>query len=141
MAKEKVIICLDWNKDLHYKFLFEAWYANPDFNFLFNDEIPSVINISNVDRIKADLTYKIRMTTYTLIIVGANANMYHKDYKLIGYRNWQNFEIARSRDNNNKMVVARIDRNYDLPDELSGCGVSWAMAFRRDHIIAALKNA
>ena len=38
------------------------------------------------------------MTTHVIVIVGKEANKLHKDRELIGYRNWQNFEIAKAKE-------------------------------------------
>ena len=35
MAKKKVYVCFDYDRDKHYKYLMEAWNANPNFEFLF----------------------------------------------------------------------------------------------------------
>lgn len=74
------------------------------------------------------------------MIVGKYANTRHKDYLAIGYRNWQNYEIAKSKEHGNKLVAVKLDRSYDSPEELLGAGASWA-TFSRDSILKALKAA
>lgn len=141
MAKKKVFVSFDYENDRHYKFLLEAWDANKNFDFLFADQTPREINSCNVDRVKAALTTRIRSATYTLVIIGKEANKLHKDHKLIGYRNWINFEIARSKDNGNKLVAVKIDREYKPPEELLGAGATWAMSFTEEAIVKALNQA
>ena len=141
MAKKKVFVSFDWDNDRHYKFLLEAWDANPNFDFLFSDETPSEVNSNNIGRIKAALTARIKSATYTLVIVGKEANTQHKDHELIGFKNWINFEVNKSVANKNKMVGVKLDKSYTSPDELLGVGASWAMSFSQDAIIKALNEA
>lgn len=141
MAKKKVFVSFDYDDDRNYKYLLNAWDANNSFDFLFSDLTPSEIQSSRVDRIKAVLTTKIRQATYTLVIIGKNANKKHPDSAEIGYRNWINFEIAKSKENGNKLVAVKIDWQYDSPEEIYNSGASWARSFTKDEIIKALNNA
>lgn len=141
MAKKKVFVSFDYENDKHYKFLLEAWDANPDFDFYFSDLSSNEIQSWSIPAIKAALTRKINQATYTLVIVGKYSNSQHKDHKEIGYKNWLNFEIAKSKENKNKLVAVKIDREYTSPDELLGVGASWAMSFTRDSILKALEEA
>ena len=141
MAKKKVFVSFDYTNDKHYKFLLEAWDANKNLDFVFNDCSSDEINSNNVSKVKENLTKRINNTTYTLVIIGAEANKQHKDHKEIGYKNWINFEIARSKDNKNKLVWVKIDKSYTSPDELLNSGASWAMSFTQDAIIKAFNEA
>jgi len=141
MAKKKVIVSFDWDNDKHYKYLLEAWDANPDFDFVFNNKTPDEIDSTNIGRIKAALTAKINSATHTLVIVGKEANKTHKHSKLIGFKNWINFEIYQSKQNRNKFAAVKIDKSYESPNELIGIGASWAMSFTEDAIIKALNEA
>ena len=84
---------------------------------------------------------KLHSATHTLVIIGKEANKLHQDRKLIGYRNWINFEIAKSKINGNKLVGVKIDRNYQSPEELLGASASWAMSFTEKAVVKALKEA
>jgi len=141
MAKKKVFVSFDFDNDKNYKYLLEAWDANPDFDFLFADKTPDEIDTYKIGRIKAALTARINQATYTFVIVGKEANKTHKHSKLIGFKNWINFEIHQSKLNGNKIVAIKIDKSYESPDELLGAGASWAMVFERDPILKALENA
>lgn len=141
MAKRRVFVSFDYDNDKHYKFLLEAWDANPDFDFDFADATPTEIDSNNVGRVKAALTTKIREATHTLVIVGKYANAPHAKRHLIGYRNWINFEVAQSKAAGNKLVAVKLDRAHESPEELVGAGAGWAMAFTRDAILRALKDA
>lgn len=141
MAKKRVFISFDYEDDRHYKNLLEAWDANSNFEFTFSDLTPTEIQSWRIDRIKAALTRKINQATYTLVIVGKNANKEHEDSEEIGYRNWINFEIAKSKENKNKLVGVKIKKSYDSPEELLNSGAEWAMSFTQDAILNALNNA
>lgn len=141
MAKKKVFVSFDYDNDKHYKYLLQAWDANPDFEFCFSDLSSTEIKTDDISRVKAGLTAKINQATYTLVIVGKEANKRHKDSVQIGYKNWQNFEIAKSKANKNKLVGVKISSSYDSPEELLGCSAKWAMSFTQEAILKALKEA
>ncbi len=141
MAKKRVFISFDYEDDRHYKNLLEAWDANSNFEFTFSDLTPSEIQSWRIDRIKAALTRKINQATYTLVIVGKNANKKHPDSKEIGYRNWINFEVAKSKENKNKLVGVKIKNSYDSPEELLNSGAKLARSFTQEAILKALNNA
>jgi hypothetical protein len=141
MAKKKVFVSFDYENDKHYKFLLEAWDANPEFDFYFSDLSSKEIQSCDIATIKRVLSAKINEATYTLVIVGKYANSYHKDWKEIGYKNWLNYEVAKSKEHKNRLVAVKIDREYESPDELKNSGAEWAMSFTRDAIIKALEAA
>ena len=141
MAKKKVFVSFDYENDKRYKFLLEAWDKNKQFDFSFSDQSAREINSSNVSQVKGGLTRRINSATYTLVIVGKEANKRHRDYKLIGHRNWINFEIAKSKENGNKLIAVKIDRMYKSPEELLNSGASWATAFKETSIVKALNEA
>ena len=141
MAKKKVFVSFDYENDKHYKFLLEAWDANPDFDFKFSDLSSSEIDSWAIPTIKGALTTKINAATYTLVIVGKEANKKHKDSADIGYKNWLNFEVAKSKANGNKLVGVKLSSTNASPEELLNSGASWAMSFTRDTIIKALDDA
>jgi hypothetical protein len=141
MAKKKVFVSFDYENDKRYYFLMKAWDANSDFEFSFSDYTSKEIKSDIISVIKANLTKKINEATYTLVIIGAEANKEHKDSAEIGYKNWQNFEIAKSKINKNKLVGVKIDSSYESPDEILNSGASWAFSFKQDSIIEALNKA
>lgn len=141
MAKKKVFVSFDYENDKNYKFLLEAWDANPEFDFTFNDHSSQEINSWDVARVKAALTRKINEATYTLVLVGKEANKKHEDHEEIGYKNWINFEVAKSKSNKNKLVAVKLKSTNDSPEELLGAGAKWAMSFKQESILKALKEA
>lgn len=141
MAKKKVCVSFDYEHDRIYKSLLQAWDANPNFDFTFNDVTPKEINSNDYSRVKAVITQKISSTTYLLVIVGKHSNDQHPRRYEIGCKNWLNWEIKKAKELNKKIIGVKIDRSYDSPDELYGSGVSWAMSFSQDSILKALNNA
>ena len=140
-GKKRVFVSFDYENDRHYKFLLDAWDANKNMDFTFNDCSSDEIHTNSVSVVKAGLTRRINNTEYTLVIIGKDANKLHNDHSEIGYKNWINFEIAKSKDNGNKIVAVKIDKSYESPDELKNSGASWAMSFTQDAIIKALNEA
>lgn len=141
MAKKKVFVSFDYENDKQYKYLLEAWDANPNFDFTFADKTPGEIDTYNISRIKAGLTQKIKEATYTLVIVGKYANQKHKDSKLIGDINWINWEINKSKELGKKLLGVKIDKSNESPTALLNSGASWAMSFTQEAIINALNKA
>lgn len=141
MAKKKVFVSFDYENDRIYKFLLDAWDANKNMEFVFNDCSSDEIQTNSISVIKAGLTRRINTTSYTLVIIGKEANKYHKDYREIGYRNWINFEIARSKDHGNKLVAVKLNRLFESPVELKNSDATWAMSFTQAAIIKALNEA
>ncbi len=141
LPNKKVFVSFDYDNDKQYKFMLEAWNNNPHFHFVFFDATPREINSNNVGRVKAALTLKIASATHTLVIVGKEANKLHKDHKLIGFRNWINFEVAKSKELKKKLLAVKIDRSYTSPYALIGANASLAMSFKQDQIIQALLEA
>lgn len=141
MSKRKIFVSFDFENDRNYKYLLEAWNGNNDFEFEFDDKSTREINSWNVSTIKAALTRKINEADYTIVIVGKEANKRHKDSQLIGYKNWQNFEIAKSKENGNKLIAIKINSLYESPEELLNSGASWAYSFSEESIMRVVRNA
>ena len=141
MAKKKVFVSFDYDNDKHYKALLKAWDANPQFDFYFSDLSSTEINSWSVPVVKQVLSKKINEANYTLVIVGDEANKQHKDHKEIGYKNWLNYEIAKSKEHKNKFVAIKISSTNTSPDELLNSGAKWALSFKQDPIVKALSEA
>lgn len=141
MSKRKIFVSFDYENDRNYKYLLEAWNKNSEFEFEFDDKSSREINSWDIPTIKAALARKINEADYTLVIVGKEANKLHKDRNLIGYRNWQNYEIAKSKQNRNKLIGVKLNSNYESPEQLLGSGASWAYSFSEEAIMKAVRNA
>lgn len=140
MYKQSVFVSFDYENDRHYKYLLNALSGNSKFDFSFDDKSSKEINSWNIPTIKSVLSRKINEATYTLVIIGAEANKRHKDHALIGYCNWQNFEIAKSKDYYNKLVAVKINSSYESPEELLNSGASWAYSYNVESITKALET-
>ena len=140
MAKKRVFISFDYDDDKHYKFLLNAWSNNPDFDFEMVDRTPPEIQSDDIPTIKANLTKRIKSATHTLVIVGENANKKHRDSAKIGYRNWINFEVAKSKEHGKKIVAVRIKYHFDYPEELRNSGAISVNSFSPDEIMSALNR-
>lgn len=139
MSKRKIFVSFDFENDRNYKYLLEAWNKNSEFEF--DDKSSGEINSWDIPTVKAALARKINEAEYTLVIVGKEANKLHKDRNLIGYRNWQNYEIAKSKQNRNKLIAVKLNSNYESPEELLENGASWAYSFSEEVIMKAARNA
>lgn len=140
MAK-KIFVSFDYENDKHYKFLLEAWDKNPDFDFVFSDHSSQEINSDDISRVKAGLTTKINSANITLVIIGKYANSWHKDHEKIGYKNWINFEVAKSIEAGNSLIAVKLDREFSSPEEIIGQDAQWVMSFNEEDIVEAINNA
>ncbi len=141
MAEKKVFVSFDYDNDRDYKYLLEAWDANPKFEFVFKDMTPSEINTYSIARIKAGLTGKINDSDFTLVLVGQHANSLHKHSGLIGAQNWIHFEIHQSALSGNRIAVVRLKPYYEYPTALSGKGYAYIEGFTEDNVIVVLDKA
>ncbi len=141
MEKKKVFVSFDWDNDRRYKHLLEAWHANPEFDFVFDDMTPEEINSSDVGRIKAALTSKIKSATHTLFIVGDHANERHPKSALIGFTNWINFEAYQSKQEGNKLAVVKLQNHCAVPEQLNGARYSWISEFTERNVMAVINHA
>lgn len=141
MERKKVFVSFDYENDKQYKYLLEAWDANDDFDFIFSDKTPDEINSENIGRIKAGLTSKIEEATHTLVIVGKEANKQHDDHELIGYKNWINFEVAKSIEEGNRIAAVKLEASYSLPEEIFSGEYAVITGYTEDNIIDVLNRA
>lgn len=137
----KIYVSFDYEKDKHYYYMLQAWDKNADFDFTFEDCTPHEIQSNDIGRIKAVLTNKISEASHLLVIVGEDADRLHKDYREIGYRNWQNYEVATAKKLTKKIVAVKIKYDNTPPEELFGAGAAWARSFTEDSIKRAINNA
>ena len=140
IGNRKVFISFDYDNDKQYKFLLTAITKNPRFSLDFSDNSSREVNSNDIGRIKAALSRKIGESTHTLVLIGQYANSLHKDHKLIGYRNWINYEVAKSKEFGKKIVAVKLNPNFASPEELLRSGVTWVKSFNIDNITAAIDN-
>lgn len=140
MRKKQVFVSFDYDNDKRYKFLLQAWDANPDFDFVFEDRTPGEINTNDIARIKASLTRQINEATHTLFIVGKHANQPHKDRNAIGFINWINFEAHQSIKSGNYLAVVKLDGSCVKPKELTAKNW-WITGFSEPNVIKVLNSS
>jgi hypothetical protein len=136
MAK-KIFISFDYDNDKHYRNLLNALNQNSQFDLMFEDTSCNAINSNDVSVVKGAITFKIRQATHTLVIVGPYADERHKDYQLIGYKNWIIYEIEKSKECGNQLIAIKIDRLYTSPFELFNTNTKWAMSYNVEAITKA----
>ena len=137
----KIFVSFDFDNDRRYKYTLEMWNGNTNIDFCFNDGYTKEIQSWDISRIKAAITAKINQSDAILVLVGEHADTPHKDRNLIGYRNWQYFEIAQAKAAGKKIIAVKLDRGNSSPSLLYGCGASWALSFSLDSIKAAIHRA
>lgn len=137
----KTFVSFDFENDRQYKYILNSWDANQHIDFEFDDGSTREINSWNVDRVKAAITTKIKGADCLLAIIGKYSDNYHKDSQLIGFKNWQYFEISKAIELGKKVVAVKLDRNFKTPSILYNQGVSWAMSFSLESVKTALHKA
>ena len=140
MALKKVFISFDWDNDRDYRNLLSAFSSNPANDIEFQDSTPGAIDTSDVGRVKAVLTTKIRGATHTLVLIGEYANTRHRDSAKIDTRNWQWWEIEKSIEEGKKLVAVKLDKANESPTPLLGAGAKWA-SYSVESIAKVLREA
>lgn len=137
----KIFVSFDFDNDRQYKYTLNMWSGNDNIDFCFNDGSTKEIQTWDISRVKAAITAKIKQSDAILVLVGEHADTPHKDRALIGYRNWQYFEIAQAKAARKKIIAVKLDRVNTSPSFLLGCGATWAMSFSLDSIKTAIHKA
>jgi hypothetical protein len=134
MPRLKVFVSYDHSEDAHYKRLLQAWDANQDFDFEFDSRGPDVaIDSTTSGTVKAALTTKMKSASHLLVLIGAKT----------ATSKWVSWEIGRAKDTDIKLKLAavKLAKDNTTPSGLLNVGTSWATAFTRDQVVAALKEA
>lgn len=140
IRKPRVFVSFDYENDRLYKQALEMWDANKRFEFTFQNHTPKEIQSDNIGRIKAVLTSKVKDATHVVVLVGKYANQVHPDSKLIGFRNWINFEVYQARLNKKRLVAVMLNTSNTLPELLHGSGAKLVTSFNEKDIIEALRK-
>lgn len=140
-SKKKICISFDWHNDRRYRHLLSAWIKNLKSPIDFEDLTPKEIDTSDISRVKAVLTTKIREATHTLVLVGQYANTRHEDSIEIGTRNWIWWEIEKSKAEENRLIAVKIESVNPTPDPLYNSGAKWAMSFTETAIVKAINES
>jgi hypothetical protein len=140
-SKKRIFISFDYDNDRKYRYLLLALKANAGSAIDFEDATPDEIQTYDIGRVKAALTQKIKAATHTLVIVGDHANDKHRDSVAIGTRNWQWWEIERSKAEGKALIAVKITLSSPSPDPLYSSGAKWANSFNVPAILKAINEA
>jgi MTH538 TIR-like domain (DUF1863) len=133
MAAKKVFVSYDHSEDAHYKYLLQAWDANTEFDFEFDQRSPDKpIDSTEAWVIQAALTKKMKESDYILVIIG------EKSYS----SKWMKWEIGRAKqlDTNLKFAAVKIKPGNSIPPGLPRTTAT-ANGFEFGKIVTALNNA
>ena len=140
MASKKTVCSFDYENDRIYYNLLEAWNKNPNIDFHISDCTPDEIQTASVATIKNVLSRKIGEANYMIAIIGEHSNDWHRDYKEIGYRNWQSYEIEKNYEKGNGLVVVRLNSSCTIPEACYDKGAILVNGFEQSEIKKALDN-
>lgn len=131
---KKVYVSLDIKNDVNYKHMLSAWNHSNGLEFVsrYNDG-------GDVSSQKTLIMSLLKSANIVLTIIGSKSDSLHVKSKDIGYRNWQNFEIAKAREYKKKIVAVFIDTSFSTPVELLGAGYIKVNKFDHDSILRAIK--
>jgi hypothetical protein len=140
-SSKSIVISFDWHNDRNYRNLLAAWIKNQQFTVDFQDLTPGAIDTSDVGRVKAVLTGRIRAATHTLVLIGEHANDTHADAARIGTRNWIWWEIEQSKAEGKGLIAVKIHSTNPTPEPLRNAGANWAMSFTEKAVQKAIDEA
>lgn len=140
MSKPKIFVSFDFEKDRNYKYTLNMWNSNPNFEFTCDDRSPSEIQTQSVAVVKNVLSRKINEATAVIVIIGEDANKLHRDRAEIGYRNWQNYEVAKAKEFRKKLIAVQLNSQYEYPEELKNANATRVYSFTQDAIIKAVRG-
>ncbi len=140
MYKTKIFVSFDFEHDRQYKYTLNMWNKNTSFEFTFDDHSSKEIKTNSVSVVKQVLSRKINEATAVIIIVGKYANSLHPDRVEIGYKNWQNYEIAKAKELGKKLIAVQIDPTYEYPEELKSVSAKRVYSFNQEDIIKAVRG-
>jgi hypothetical protein len=130
---KKVFVSYDHSEDADYKYLLQAWDANTDFDFEFDQRSPNKpIDSTDASVIQAALTKKMKESDYILVIIGEKSHQ----------SKWMKWEIERAKqaDVNLKFAAIKIKSANINPSGLPN-NTAIANGFELDKIVSALDNA
>ncbi len=137
----RIFISFKYETDYLFRNLLKAWNYHPNIDISFDDVTPREINSEEIGRVKAVLTQKVKDSDAVLVLIGEMSDTFHRDYKQIGYKNWQYFEIAKAIEYHKKIIVVKRDKTFDTPKILYNQGATWVYSFNKDKILDAINNS
>ncbi len=132
MAKKRVFISFDYEKDKHYKNLLTAWDKNGLFDFKFYDGSVKVpVNSTDAGPIRRVISQRIDDCTRLLCIVGEET---HKS-------DWVAWEIDKAKEKNKKLIAVKTAKGNTTPAALYNAGAKWALSFTFESIKKAIDES
>ena len=71
--RKRIITSFDFEHDRHYAYLMTALAKNPLFDIDFEGRTAREIRTTDISRVKAGLTRRIKEATHTVVVVGAHS--------------------------------------------------------------------
>jgi len=136
----EIFVSFDYENDRNYKYTLDMWNKNPNFLFTYDDRSSGEIQTQSVSVVKNVLSRKINEATAVIVIIGKEANKAHRDRLLIGYKNWQNYEIAKAVELEKKLIAVQINSQYEYPEELLNVSAKRIYSFSQNEIIKAIRG-
>ena len=132
MAKNRVFISYDYDRDKASKDRLLGWDADKEIDFSSYDQsIEVAVDSDNAAAIKQVLSARIGDSSHFLCIVGKES-----------YRSgWVEWETRKAVELKKKLVAVRTDSINNPPRALQSAGASWSMMFNFDSIKKALDDA
>lgn len=132
MAKKRIFISFDYDKDKHYKNLLTAWDKNNLFDFAFYDGSVTVpVNSSQAGPIRRVISQRISDCTRVICIVGEET---HKS-------DWVTWELEKAKEKGKKLVAVKTAKGNTTPAALYGAGATWALSFTFESIKKAIEDS
>ena len=132
MAKNRVFISYDYDKDKASKDRLLGWDADKEIDFSSYDQSLNVaVDSDKAAAIKQVLSARISDSSHFLSIVGKES-----------YRSgWAEWETRKAVELKKKLVAVRTDSTNNPPRALQSAGALWSMMFNFDSIKKALADA
>lgn len=132
MAKKRIFISFDYDKDKHYKNLLTAWDKNNLFDFKFYDGSVTIpVNSNDAGPIRRVISERIENCTRLLCIVGEET---HKS-------GWVAWEIEKAKEKNKKLIAVKTAKGNTTPVALYNAGATWALSFTFESIKKAIEES
>lgn len=140
MRKPKICVSFDYENDKNSRNAIRLWNYNNNIDFDIVDTTPNEIDTYRIDRIKAGLTTKISDSDILLVISGQYINHPHKNRSQIECINWQNWECKKALELNKKIILVKLQYNYDVPQELYGKSREEVIGLELSKVKSAINN-
>lgn len=131
MARNKVFIGYDCDRDKDAKDRLLRWDVNKEFDFSSYDRsFDAPVDSEGAAAIKRELAARIGDSSHFLCLVGKET--YHSA--------WMAWEIRKAIELKKKLVAAKTDSTNNSPTVMQGVGASWSTLFNFDSIKKAMNG-